>query len=157
MAQPSPAPNLEIRKMTPDDLDRVLHLARECFIEPWSRNNFRCEIEENTFSNPHVVLSKNDIIGFSIYWCFDMEAHLANFAIDPRFRRQNVGSYLLGYVISDILRRNIYEIYLEVRASNEAARNLYLKHGFKEVGVRRNYYSREREDAILMSLILKEG
>ncbi len=150
-------PSLEIRRMLLSDLDRVVYLEKESFPDPWSEQNFTYEIVENQFSQPYVVTNNGHVIGYSVHWCFDIEAHLANFAVDESFRRQNVGSYLLGFLISDILRKNIHSIYLEIRASNEAARNLYKKHGFREDGVRKHYYLKEKDDAILMSLSLKEG
>ncbi|MFQ5649669.1 MAG: ribosomal protein S18-alanine N-acetyltransferase [bacterium] len=156
MQNPPKMPNLQIRAMKMTDLDRVLELASDSFADPWSRNNFAHEILRNNYSFSHVVLNNGEIIGYSVCWYFDLEAHLANFAVDRRYRRQNVGSYLLGYIISDILQKNICDIYLEVRAENRAARSLYLKHGFQEDGVRKNYYSHVNDDAILMSLSLQE-
>lgn len=155
--QPRRMPSLDVRRMLLSDLDRIVFLEKESFPDPWSEQNFTYEIVENQFSQPYVVTSDGHVIAYSVHWCFDIEAHLANFAVDQAYRRQNVGSYLLGFLISDILRRDIHSIYLEIRASNDAARNLYKKHGFREDGVRKHYYLKEKDDAILMSLILKEA
>ncbi len=145
-----------IRPMSIEDLERILQLEESSFPDPWTRNNFSHEVVTNEFSNACVIEVDGELAGYAVYWCFDIEAHLANFAIDSRYRRQNVGSILLKHVIEDIRNKNIGNIYLEVRASNVAARKLYAKHGFVEDGVRKNYYLKEKDDAVLMSLSLKE-
>ena len=139
------------------DLDMVCKLENSIFPDPWSRNNFLYEIEKNEHSSPYVALDGRKILGYSVHWCLDIEAHIANFAVDNNFRRRNVGSFLLGYVISDIVQKKIHKIYLELRSSNLAAKNLYVKHGFQMDGIRKNYYLKQKDDAILMSLTLKEG
>lgn len=148
---------LRIRAMEMSDLDRVCSLEQACFPDPWSRQSFVHELVENTFSYPFVVLSGDRVVGYAVYRHLDKEAEITNFAIAPDFRRRHVGSFLLGYVVSDILRNGIRKVHLELRGANDAARNLYLKHGFKEVGVRKDYYVKERDDAVLMTLSLRES
>jgi len=148
--------DLSIREMQLSDLDRVCELEKACFSDPWPRQSFARDVSENAISHPFVVLSGNEIIGYTVYRCIDREAELTNFAIAPGFRRRHVGSFLLGYVVSDILRKGIEDVHLELRGANDAARNLYLKHGFKEVGVRKDYYVKQKDDAVLMTLSLRE-
>lgn len=149
--------DLVIRAMEVQDLRRVCDLERSCFQAPWSEKSLADEILENPRSRTFVVLKNGVVIGYALYWHIDMEAHLARITINRGFRRKNIGSFLLNYLIKDIQNRNISVVYLEVRRSNIAAQNLYLKHGFLIDGVRKNYYLDENEDAILMSLPLKEG
>lgn len=149
--------DLAIRPLEIHDLRRVCDLEKRCFPAPWSDTSIAYEILENPRSCSFVVLKENVVIGYALYWQIGFEAHLARVAINPGFRRKNVGSYLLNYLIKDIRGKNIAVVYLEVRRSNIAAKNLYLKHGFIIDGVRKNYYLDENEDAILMSLPLKEG
>jgi len=145
-----------IRKMEMADLEYILQVENECFPDPWTKNNFTSEVLENKHSNPCVVEYENKIVGYAVYWCFDIEAHIANFAVTNKHRRKKIGSLLLEYIFEDVACRNITKIYLEVRASNEAARSLYTKYGFVEDYIRKNYYLKEKDDAILMSLSLKE-
>ncbi len=148
---------MHFREMDLEDLAHVVQLEEDSFPDPWSKNNFSYEVVNNELSEACVVEHNGKIIGYAVYWCFDIEAHLANFAIDSRYRRQNVGSLLLEHVIANIRKKGVSNIYLEVRAANVAALNLYAKRGFVEDGVRKGYYLKDKDDAILMSLSLKEG
>ena len=78
------------------------------------------------------------------------EREITNFAVDPDFRRMNVGSMMLGRILSDGEKRDVKYGYLEVRVGNLAAIKLYKKFGFNEVGLRKNYYSGINTDAIIM-------
>lgn len=148
--------DLRIREMQLSDLDRVCELEKACFSDPWPRQSFARDVAENAISHPFVVLSGNEIVGYAVYRCIDRETEITNFAIAPDFRRRHVGSFLLGCIVSDILRKGIEDVHLELRGANDAARNLYLKHGFKEVGVRKDYYVKQKDDAVLMTLSLRE-
>ncbi|MFQ5823138.1 MAG: ribosomal protein S18-alanine N-acetyltransferase [bacterium] len=156
-ATKSKIPSIIFRKMQLPDLDKVCELESRIFSDPWSRNNFVHEILDNLDSFPFVVEKDKEVIGYAIYWYIDSEAHIANFAIEECFRRKKIGKFLLCRLIEEMKRQKVRVVYLEVRRSNLAAQNLYLKHGFKIIGVRKNYYSKDKEDALLMSLPLKEG
>lgn len=91
------------------------------------------------------------VVGFAGLWILVDEAHLINIAVREQYRRRGVGELLLISAIDLVLKMNTSIITLEVRASNSAAQNLYRKYGFAEVGVRRHYYSDNREDAVLMT------
>lgn len=155
------APSIEIsgitiRKMQLRDLDAVYELEKKIFKKSWSRNNFVYEILDSPISFPYVIAKDQQVIGYAIYWRVDNEAHIANLAIDENYRRRKLGSLLLRYLLKEMMRQKVQVIYLEVRRSNIAAQNLYLKHGFEYVGVRNNYYIKDKEDALLMSLFVKE-
>lgn len=153
---PGNAPGPTIREMQIQDLDRVFEIERNVFVTPWSRKSIAHEI-----NNPQaisLVAEKNAmIIGYVICWWFDGEAHIGTLAIVPAFRRKKVGTELFVHLLDDLSQKNVEVIYLEVRRSNLAAQNLYWKNGFEICGVRRNYYTKEKEDALLLSLSLKEG
>lgn len=147
-------PGIMIHKMRLPDLDKVYGLEKKIFKGSWSRNSFAYEVLNNPLSYSYVVKKDNEVIGYAIYWQIDNEAHIANLAIDVKFRRRKLGELLLRYLIRKMQHQNIQVIHLEVRHSNLAAQNLYLKHGFKIVGVRKHYYAKYKEDAFLMSLFL---
>jgi len=88
---------------------------------------------------------------FAGFWIMADEAHLINIAVRESYRRQGIGELLLISVIDLTTELNTSIITLEVRASNTAARSLYGKYGFTQVGLRRGYYIKDREDGVLMS------
>jgi ribosomal-protein-alanine N-acetyltransferase len=92
------------------------------------------------------------ILGFAGLWFMADEAHLANIAVRERYREKGVGERLLISVIELAIKQNARFITLEVRSSNKAAQALYRKYGFAEVGTRREYYTDNKEDAILMTV-----
>ena len=94
---------------------------------------------------------KQLVIGFAGFWIIAGEAHITNIAVRELCRRQGIGELLLISIIELATELNAQLITLEVRASNAAAQSLYYKYGFSQVGLRRGYYSDDREDATLMS------
>lgn len=91
------------------------------------------------------------ILGFAGIWFMADEAHLANIAVREAYRQRGVGELLLISVIKLAIERDTRFITLEVRFTNKAAQALYKKYGFVEVGIRRGYYTVNREDAMLMT------
>ena len=85
-------------------------------------------------------------------------ADILNIGIDPDFKRHGNGTGLLNHLIEELRKRDICEILLEVRAGNKSAIRFYKKQGFKEISVRKNYYTKnsknqsQREDGIIMSI-----
>ena len=104
------------------------------------------------FFGPEVPPSgKQHVIGFAGFWIIAGEAHITNIAVRELYRRQGIGELLLISIIELATELNAQLITLEVRASNAAAQSLYSKYDFTQVGLRRGYYSDDREDATLMS------
>ena len=91
------------------------------------------------------------ISGFAGFWFMADEAHITNVAVRERYRHQGIGELLLISIIDLAMELKARIITLEVRASNIAAQSLYRKYGFSQVGLRRGYYSDNREDGVLMS------
>jgi len=91
------------------------------------------------------------ILGFAGFWIMAGEAHIISIAVREKFRRHGIGELLLISTIDLARELNTRIVTLEVRVSNTAAQSLYYKYGFTEVGVRRGYYTDDREDAILMT------
>jgi ribosomal-protein-alanine N-acetyltransferase len=80
------------------------------------------------------------------------EAHITNIAVSEKHRRQGIGELLLLSLIDLAIKLEASLVTLEVRASNTSAQSLYAKYGFVKVGVRRGYYTDNREDGVLMTL-----
>ncbi len=109
----------------------------------WLRRLFSREVPPTT---------KEYIFGFAGFWIIAGEVHITNIAVRESHRRQGIGELLLISLINLATRLDASFITLEVRASNTAAQGLYDKYEFAKVGVRRGYYTDNREDGVLMSL-----
>ena len=99
------------------------------------------------------------ILGFAGIWFMADEAHLSNIAVRQSHQQCGIGELLVISVIKLAIEQRAHFVTLEVRATNETAQRLYRKCGFVEVGVRRGYYSDNKEDAVLMTAeaITSEG
>jgi len=104
------------------------------------------------FGNEPPAPGRQYIFGFTGFWVMAGEAHITNIAVREKHRRQGIGELLLISLIDLATELDASLITLEVRASNIAAQSLYSKYGFAWVGVRRGYYTDNREDGVLMSL-----
>lgn len=144
--------------MTVDDLEGVLEIERVSFSNPWPRDQFERELKNPlsyafTAKVIHPLEGKGlMIIGYTIFWLVTDEAHILNIAVHPAFRRRGVAKALLRFTLELLFKKGGKEVFLEVRRSNLAARRLYKGFGFKEIGVRRGYYTDNQEDAIVMGL-----
>jgi [ribosomal protein S18]-alanine N-acetyltransferase len=94
------------------------------------------------------------ILGFLVAQGVDAQWELENIVVAETARRRGVGTRLLEELVTKARAEQGSRIFLEVRESNQSARALYRKAGFKETGLRKSYYSKPEEDAILCSLRL---
>lgn len=142
--------SVTLRKMTQEDLDRVIEIERSAFLTPWSRSSFEAELQDNSKAHYLVACKDGEVVGYIGGWFIFEEAHITNIAVDYRYRRQGIGNQLLTGFIEYCKARSIKRMTLEVRKSNDAAIALYEKHGFRTLGVRKGYYLDTGEDALLM-------
>jgi ribosomal-protein-alanine N-acetyltransferase len=105
----------------------------------------------NRFFDNKLPPSAEYVIGFAGIWVIANEAHITNIAVRNLYRRQGIGELLLISIIEIAAKLKANIINLEVRVSNTPAQSLYYKYGFNQAGVRRGYYTDNREDALLMS------
>ena len=144
--------NLNIRKMTVEDIPTVVVLDKISFSLPWPERSFRFEVTSNPASRGWLAEADGRIVGMIVAWQFVDEVHIATLAIDPDFRRQGIAQKLLSHVLRLAAKEGAASSFLEVRASNLAAQDMYRKFGYKESGRRPRYYKDNNEDAILMTL-----
>ena len=104
------------------------------------------------FGNELPSSGRQYICGFAGFWIMAGEAHITNIAVWEKYRRLGIGELLLISLIDLATELDAHLVTLEVRASNIDAQSLYSKYGFTQVGLRRGYYTDNREDGILMSL-----
>lgn len=139
------------------DLESVLQIEGEAD-NRWTFKDFQSALGSPYVS--HVATLDSDVLGFSILLEMDGEAELLKIGVDLGSRRQGIGRKLMQDTVTYCRNNNINTCYLEVRESNLAARQLYLKHGFFVTAKRPGYYPSgdgSREDALLMKREFKAG
>lgn len=142
----------DIVPMTSEHLDQVADIERLCFSDPWSRRMLSEHLENECAATLVAQGADDTVLGYAGLLVVLDEGYITNVAVRPEYRRQGIASELL-----EVFRRfgegnHMAFLTLEVRASNTAARALYQKHGYAEVGCRKNYYEHPKEDAIIMTL-----
>ena len=105
----------------------------------------------HTFGGELPPSGKQYVLGFAGFWIMAEEAHITNIVVRQIHRRRGIGELLLISIIDLATGLNAHNLTLEVRAANIAAQSLYYKYGFTQVGLRRGYYTDNKEDAVLMS------
>lgn len=147
--------NTIIRSMTMDDVDEVYIVEEDCFVDPWSKESIKKELKNNLAR--YLVAQLNDkIVGYVGVWFVVDEGHITNVAVHSEYRGKKIGDKLVKEMVELCKENNIVAMTLEVRSSNTVAQNLYRKYGFKMGGIRKEYYSDNKEDAIIMWNQLKE-
>ena len=144
--------NINIRRMTPEDINDVMAIDRASFSLPWPERSFRFEVTENPASRAWVAEVDGQIAGMIVLWLLVDEAHIATIATHSAYRRQGIARGLLTHALQSMKSEGALTAVLEVRASNEAAQEMYRRLGFVESGHRPRYYRDNDEDAILMAL-----
>jgi len=141
---------MRIRPMTSLDLPDVLRIENSTFPMGWVRSMFEAELE-GPVSHSVVLEVDGALVGYAICRVILDEAHLMNIAVEHPYRGRGLGLRLLQHVMRDSEVLGAQYMFLEVRVTNIVARKLYSKTGFEEVGLRKNYYQDNGEDAILMT------
>jgi ribosomal-protein-alanine N-acetyltransferase len=144
---------LIIRDMWWSDIPQVLKIERVSFSTPWNEMAFLNEIY-NPSSITKVAVYENEVVGYICASSVIDEGHILNIAVTPDLRRRGIASTMLEKVIDELKKKGCKSIYLEVRASNTNAIRFYENFGFVSVGIRKNYYTLPKEDAVVMMLVL---
>lgn len=137
-------------------LDTLLPIEEQAYVHPWSRGNFQDAMVAG-YEMQLLVDANHQLLGYFVAMSVLDEVHLLNITVNPAHQRQGWARVLLDALALWARQKNAQWIWLEVRESNERARAVYVKHGFAEVGLRKNYYPNPngpRENAVLMSLKL---
>lgn len=140
---------IRVRDMQKEDIPAVCEIERQSFSLPWSAQAF-----EESLALPHgiflVAECQGQIAGYIGMYQVLEEGDITNIAVLPQYRREGVGTHLLRAMIQKAVDREIQDITLEVRESNEPAIRLYTAFGFESVGIRKGFYDKPRENAIVM-------
>lgn len=130
------------------DFEAIMALENRCFPDPWSRGSM-----ESCLATPvvkaYVARREETVLGFVIAYIIPPEGEIADVCVSPEERGKGIAKALMNTMIEE---SGCESFFLEVRASNRSAIGLYGKLGFAVLGVRKRYYDKPREDAIVMGL-----
>jgi len=137
-----------------EHLAAISAIERECFSDPWSAQAFRTllDSEHGVFL---VAIDEDDrVVGYAAAIRVLDEGEILNVAVGSKARRRGVGALLLDSALDALRANEVGKVYLEVRESNEAAQTLYRSRGFSPLSIRRGYYRRPVESALILCLDL---
>jgi [ribosomal protein S18]-alanine N-acetyltransferase len=144
--------SISIEQLTSaSQIDDVIAIEEASFTNPWTRQMYLAELERPGLSFCYLARNPDrQVVGFCSFWRVVDELHINNLAVIPEQRRAGIATTLLRYVLDEGARTGAVRATLEVRKSNEPARLLYERMGFSVAGVRRAYYTKPVEDAIVL-------
>ena len=147
--------NIKIDRMNLDDLKSIKDILSLEFDDFWNYNILKDELESK--NSKYIVVkdieSNNEIVGFAGIKIFIDEADIMNIVVKKDYRNKGIGSLILENLILLCNKSNLKSLSLEVNEKNIPAINLYKKFGFKNIGIRKNYY--KDENGIIMKKILR--
>ena len=144
---------MKVRPMTMSDCEQVAVIEAASFSQPWSLKAFTDTVEKENFRYL-VAEQSGEILGYCGFLFVLDEAEIPNVCVKASARKQGVGKMLMNALTEEAAKLGIATLFLEVRESNGAARALYKSLGFKEDGIRKNFYEQPVENAVLMSKAL---
>ena len=135
-------------EMRTEHVPQVARLEKLCFADPWSEMSIAQELQ-SIWSYWVVAVHRDEVVGYIGSQSSIDETDVMNVAVHPDWRRQGIAENLIGQLIQELKNRSSHALMLEVRASNAPAIALYEKLGFRQVGLRKNYYRNPKEDALI--------
>ena len=141
--------SVSIEPMLPGDVEAVTRIDRRCYPSPWLTGAYTTELT-NCSAAYLVARCASGVVGYGGQWVVSGEAHITTLAVEPAYQRRRIGERLLIALIEEAWHEGASHITLEVRESNRAAQNLYQKYGFCAAALRKNYYTDNGENAIVM-------
>jgi ribosomal-protein-alanine N-acetyltransferase len=142
--------NVELRRLETRDLDLVEAIERESYPTPWSRAMFDAELRKPSALALGAFTESDELVGYAFVSRYVDAWHVMNVAVADSYRRRGIASALLErlFAVTESDPQRGYT--LEVRVSNTGAIRLYEQLGFEARGIRRGYYTDNREDALIM-------
>ncbi len=146
-----PLAELRFAHLGESDIDAIVAIEKDVYVFPWTPGNFHDSLESGYLCMGAFL--HGELIAYAILMRAIDEAHLLNLAVASRWQRQGIAALFLQRLIDEAANLDCKDFYLEVRPSNLAARMLYDRFGFRQVGLRRDYYPAVtgREDALFLS------
>ena len=141
---------MEFRRSRPDDAPGIRALELEYFADAWGERDIFSAICTDGAMCYSAVDEDGSIAAYVLGRLIAPEAEIYRVAVRMDKRRRGIGYRLLDYAVKSERGHGLESVFLEVRASNVPARNLYHSYGFSEIGERKNYYRDPVENAIVM-------
>ena len=138
-----------IRKMQRSDLAKVCEIENDNFSLPWSEKSFLESMERNDTVFLTALVGE-EVAGYIGCYCIAGTGEITNVAVKETCRRKGIGGMLLEKLYEEGALLDTQEFFLEVRESNEAAIALYSNQGFVKEGIRKNFYEKPVENAVIM-------
>lgn len=143
-----------VRELTNDDLDVLVEIEKSLYKDPWNKEAYLRDLENDIAYN-YVLVHDDVILGYYGFWIMFDNVDITKVSIRKELQGKGLSNILMKDFFSRISNLDIKSITLEVRVSNIKAINLYKKYGFKEISVRKKYYS-DSEDALILQKEVKE-
>ena len=140
---------VQIRPLELADLGDIEAIEKRAYRTPWSRSMFASELAKPT-SICLGAFESDRLVGYTINSRYVDAWHVMNVAVDPDYQRRGIATRLLERLFELTGKDDGRGYTLEVRVSNKEAIKLYEKLGFERQGLRRGYYTDNREDALIM-------
>lgn len=140
---------VSIEPMRRPDLEAVHRIDKRCFPSPWLSSAYLTELS-NRSACYLVARLGQEVVGYGGHWVIMDEAHITTLAVDPAYQGRKIGERLLLALMEEAVLLGASRATLEVRESNRAAQRLYTKYGFYAAAIRKNYYTDNGENAVVM-------
>ncbi|MBQ8322155.1 MAG: ribosomal protein S18-alanine N-acetyltransferase [Clostridia bacterium] len=140
---------MEIRRAVADDASAICEMEERYFSDSWDKKDvfsYICSEGGMCF----VALENGRVIAYVIGRMIAPEGEIYRVAVDEKYRQRGIGYRLLSFMLKTERGRGLETVFLEVRRNNAAAIALYRAHGFKDAGIRKNYYQNPTDDALIM-------
>ena len=147
----SKSAKISIRRASVHDTQKIYRIEKECFSTPWSENSIFSAINN---SNTYFIVAQEsceNIIGYTGIYFVCRESYMYNIAVKKRFQQLGIGTKLIKCLKNFCIEKCMEFLSLEVRESNISAIKFYEKMNFKIMGLRKNFYSLPKEDALIMT------
>lgn len=142
--------DLQIKPMQPEHIGRVLEIENVSFPAPWSHRSYLGELTRNNFAHYFVGFLDGIIVGYIGLWIVVDETHITTIAVAPEYRGNRIAEKFIEYGEEYSKVWGAEKMILEVRVSNTPAQKVYKRMGFEPIGIRKQYYADNLEDAIVM-------
>ncbi|WP_313076822.1 ribosomal protein S18-alanine N-acetyltransferase [Lacrimispora sp.] len=142
-----------IREMMEEDILPISEIEGLSFSDPWSYHTIK-DGKNSRYDTWLVLLQDDMVMGYLVLRVIAFEGELLRIALRPECRGRGLAKKLMDQLVEYSKNISVESLFLEVRYSNEKARNLYRSYDFKETSIRKNYYRNPQEDAVVMWLRL---
>lgn len=140
---------MDFRRAVPYDGIGIAALEERVFSDPWAERDI-IDLIVTEGGMCFTATEGDRVVAYVIGRLIPPEGEIYRVAVDPDYRQRGIGYRLLDYAVKTSRGKGLETLFLEVRSQNLPARKLYLAYGFREVGVRKNYYKNPTDDAIVM-------